>query len=175
MVHWITKPLPHLRHAVFFRFRFRLRASLQNTSASPTPILSLNLVQRPGRVKNLDQSHEDETSTYRRRQVEDFAAGHCQYPMKEISEHRCRKRTRTFRFSPPHQLKDLDRPRQNLLGPFVIHRLFKRRSVGERNIWLIEDRFGRHQRLRIGQIRFDEKNKANPNNEFSSFVREPFH
>jgi transposase InsO family protein len=34
--------------AVFFRLRLRLRLSLQNTAALPTPILSLNLVQRPG-------------------------------------------------------------------------------------------------------------------------------
>jgi hypothetical protein len=35
-----------MRLAVFFRLRLRL--SLQNTAALPTPILSLNLVQRPG-------------------------------------------------------------------------------------------------------------------------------
>jgi hypothetical protein len=45
-VHWIIKPLPRMRLAVFFRLRLRL--SLQNTAALPTPILSLNLVQRPG-------------------------------------------------------------------------------------------------------------------------------
>ena len=37
-----------MRQAVFFRLRLRL--SLQNTAASPTPILSLNRVQRMGRI-----------------------------------------------------------------------------------------------------------------------------
>ncbi|MAI34933.1 MAG: hypothetical protein CMM07_25105 [Rhodopirellula sp.] len=46
IVHWITRPLPHMRRAVFFRLRLRL--SLQNTVALLTPILSLNLGQRPG-------------------------------------------------------------------------------------------------------------------------------
>ncbi len=39
--------LQSLRHARR-NFRLRLRLSLQNTAALPTPILSLNLVQRPG-------------------------------------------------------------------------------------------------------------------------------
>jgi hypothetical protein len=37
-----------MRQAVFFRLRLRL--SLQNTAVLPTPILSLNLVQRLGVV-----------------------------------------------------------------------------------------------------------------------------
>ena len=43
-------PLLLVRPAVLFRLRFRLRLqlSLQNTAALLTPILSLNLVQRPG-------------------------------------------------------------------------------------------------------------------------------
>ena len=48
-VHWIIKPLPRMRPVVFFRLRLRLR--LQNTAELPTPILSLNLVQRPGGIQ----------------------------------------------------------------------------------------------------------------------------
>ena len=44
-----------MRQAVFFRLRLRL--SLQNTAALPTPILSLNLVQRLGVVMALSGVH----------------------------------------------------------------------------------------------------------------------
>jgi hypothetical protein len=50
IVHWIIKPLPHRRQAVFFLLRLLL--SLQNTAALLAPILSLNLVQRPGVVSH---------------------------------------------------------------------------------------------------------------------------
>jgi hypothetical protein len=41
-----------MRQAVFFRLRLRL--SLQNTVALPTPILSLNLVQKLGGSQKRD-------------------------------------------------------------------------------------------------------------------------
>ena len=40
-VHWVIKPLPPMRHAVFFRVRLRLR--VLTTVALPHPILPLNV------------------------------------------------------------------------------------------------------------------------------------
>ena len=55
MVHWIIKTLPLMRPAVFFRLRLRL--SLQNTAATPTPLLSLTLVERLGGSQYLMVRH----------------------------------------------------------------------------------------------------------------------
>ena len=45
-VHWITRPPPRMRPAVFFRLRLRLR--LQNIAVYLTPILSLQLEHKSG-------------------------------------------------------------------------------------------------------------------------------